>query len=81
MKRLLAIFATSLALTATASADGKIYVQLPDLSGFSGEEAEMFLSEVVLANVISSNCADFAVTDEEFSAITHPLAGHVVVSR
>ena len=70
MKRLLAIFATSLALTATASADGKIYVQLPDLSGFSGEEAETFLSEVVLANVISSNCADFAVTDEEWSLLT-----------
>ena len=28
------------------------------------------LSEVVLANVISSNCADFAVTDEEWSLLT-----------
>jgi hypothetical protein len=70
MKRLLVLFATSLALTAPVLADGKIYVQLPDLSGFSGAEAETFLNEVVLANVISSNCEDFAVTDEEWSLLT-----------
>jgi hypothetical protein len=70
MKRLLAIFATSLALTVPVMADGKIYVQLPDLSGIDGAEAETFLSAVVLANVISSNCSDFAVTDEEWSLLT-----------
>jgi hypothetical protein len=69
MQRLLAILATSLALAAPALADGKIYVQLPDLSGLDGAEAEAFLSEVVLANVISSNCPDFPVTDEEWSLL------------
>ena len=70
MQRLLAILATSLALTAPALADGKIYVQLPDLAGISGAEAETFLNAVVLANVISSNCPDFAVTEEEWSLLT-----------
>ena len=70
MKRLLAIFATSLVLTAPVLADGKIYVQLPDLSDINGAAAESFLSAVVLANVISSNCSDFAVTDEEWSLLT-----------
>jgi hypothetical protein len=70
MKRLLAIFATSLVLTVPVLADGKIYVQLPDLSDVTGAEAESFLSQVVLANVISSNCPDFAVTEEEWSLLT-----------
>jgi hypothetical protein len=70
MKRLLAILATSLVLTIPALADGKIYVQLPDLSEISDAEAEGFLSQVVLANVISSNCPDFAVTEEEWSLLT-----------
>jgi hypothetical protein len=70
MKRLLAILATGLVLTAPALADGKIYVQLPDLSDITGAEAESFLSQVVLANVISSNCPDFAVTEEEWSLLT-----------
>jgi len=70
MNRLFAISALCLALTAPAFADGKIYVQLPDLSGFGGAEAGTFLSEVVLANVISSNCPDFAVTEEEWSLLT-----------
>lgn len=61
---------TAVALLATpALADGKIYVQLPDLSGITGAEAESFLGLVVLANVISSNCADFPVTEEEWSLL------------
>jgi hypothetical protein len=70
MKRLLVLFATSLAFVAPTLADGKIYVQLPDLSSITGTEAETFLREVVLANVISSNCEDFAITDEEWSLLT-----------
>lgn len=58
-----------LALSGPALADGKIYVQLPDLSGVSGEAAEAMLSEVVLANVVSSNCPAFSVTDEEWSLL------------
>ena len=70
MKTLFATLAATLLLAAPALADGKIYVQLPDLTSFGGAEAEAFLSEVVLANVVSSNCPDFAVTDEEWSLLT-----------
>ena len=71
MKTFIATIATTLLLLATpALADGKIYVQLPDLSDFGGEEAEALLTEVVLANVISSNCPDFSVSDEEWSLLT-----------
>lgn len=70
MKTLIATIATTLLLATPALADGKIYVQLPDLSGLTGAEAEAFLSEVVLANVVSSNCPDFTITDEEWSLLT-----------
>lgn len=53
-----------------ALADGKIYVQLPDLSTYEGYPAEEFLGRVVLANVISSNCTGYEVTDEEWSLLT-----------
>ncbi|GLQ11611.1 hypothetical protein GCM10007913_35430 [Devosia yakushimensis] len=72
MKRFL--IGTSLAgmlLAATpALADGKVYVQLPDLSDFSGQEAEEFLHQLVLANVVSSNCAGFEVSEAEWSLLT-----------
>jgi hypothetical protein len=70
MKHLLATLATGLILVLPAHADGKIYVQLPDLSAFAGAEAEALLEEVVLANVVSSNCEDYAITDEEWSLLT-----------
>jgi hypothetical protein len=70
MKRLFAVTALCFALAAPAFADGKIYVQLPDLSEWQGEEAEAFLNEVVLANIVSSNCAGFEITDEEWSLLT-----------
>lgn len=53
-----------------AMADGKIFVQLPDLTSYSDHRAEEFLEQVVLANVVSSNCPDFAVSDEEWSLLT-----------
>lgn len=53
-----------------AVADGKIFVQLPDLTSYSGAEAEAFLERVVLANVVSSNCAGYEVTDEDWSLLT-----------
>ncbi|HTM77635.1 MAG TPA: hypothetical protein VL133_08410 [Devosia sp.] len=51
-------------------ADGKIYVQLPDLSGYEGKNADDFLYQVVLANIVSSNCPGFEVTEEEWSLLT-----------
>jgi len=53
-----------------ALADGKIYVQLPDLSAYHGEAAEDFLTEIVMANVVSSNCAGYEITEEEWSLLT-----------
>lgn len=60
----------ALLLATPALADGKIYVQLPDLSSYQGQAAEDFLSQLVLANVVSSNCPDFSVSDEEWSLLT-----------
>lgn len=51
-------------------ADGKVYVQLPNLASYEGARAEQFLHQVVVANVVSSNCADYAVTDAEWSLLT-----------
>ncbi|MET3927943.1 hypothetical protein [Devosia sp. 2618] len=70
MNRLVAATALCLSLTLPAMADGKIYVQLPDLSSYTGKQAEDFLYQVVLANVVASNCEGYEVTDEEWSLLT-----------
>lgn len=71
MLKSLAIAALSVGLlTVPALADGKIYVQLPDLTSYTGAEAEDFLREVVLANIVASNCAGYEITDEEWSLLT-----------
>lgn len=72
LKPLLALALTSatLALTAPAHADGKIYVQLPDLSSYTGAKAENFLREVVMANVVSSNCDGYDISEEAWSLLT-----------
>ena len=70
MKHLFAATALSLAFATPAFADGKIYVQLPDLTAYHGAEAETFLAELVLANIVSSNCAGFEVTEEDWSLLT-----------
>lgn len=70
MQRLLATTALCLALATPALADGKIYVQLPDLTAYRGAEAEAFLAELVMANIVSSNCAGYEVTEEEWSLLT-----------
>lgn len=62
--------AGSLLAASPALADGKIYVQLPDLSGITGTEAEEFLHQIVLANVVSSNCEGFEVSEEDWSLLT-----------
>lgn len=65
-----ALAGTALAFAAPAQADGKIYVQLPDLSSYSGTAAEEFLHRLVLANVVSSNCEGYQVSEEEWSLLT-----------
>jgi hypothetical protein len=69
MKTIMLGFLGAVLLATPALADGKIYVQLPDLSDYQGERAERFLHELVLANVVSSNCPGFEVTEEESSLL------------
>ena len=70
IRSLFAAAAFCAVLAEPALADGKIYVQLPDLSGIKGEAARSMLADVVLANVVSSNCPGFAVSEEEWSLLT-----------
>ncbi|GEM_PF-806447 len=70
LKRIVLVGALGLAFGQPVLADGKIYVQLPDLTSYEGEAAEAMLSRVVLANVVSSNCAGFEITSEEWSLLT-----------
>lgn len=70
MRMLMGASLVGLMLVTPAMADGKIYVKLPDLSVYEGKDAEDFLYSVVLANIVSSNCAGFEVTEEEWSLLT-----------
>ena len=70
MKRIVLGLLGAVLLATPALADGKIYVQLPDLSSYQGKVAEDFLSQVVLANIVSSNCPGFEITEEEWSLLT-----------
>lgn len=70
LKPAIAAIALTLVMAAPALADGKVYVQLPDLNSYAEGEAEALLSEVVTANVISSNCPGFEVSEAEWSLLT-----------
>ena len=70
MNRILVAGAFILGLVTPALADGKVYVQLPDLSSYEGNAAELFLYQTVLANVVSSNCPGFEVSAAEWSLLT-----------
>lgn len=69
MKRLLTTAALCLACATPAWADGKIYVQLPDLSAYRGAAAEALLTELALATVVSYNCPGFEASDAEWSLL------------
>lgn len=66
----IALAGATLALSSPAFADGKIFVQLPDLTSYTGAKAEALLHRIVLANVVSSNCEGFEITEEEWSLLT-----------
>lgn len=70
MKRLLAATALCLACAAPALADGKVYVQLPDLPTFPIRDAEALLHGLVTAVVVSSNCAGYEVSEAEWSLLS-----------
>jgi hypothetical protein len=44
----------------------RLVVPLPDVSGLSDDEARDLAHDLARMNVITSNCADFAVTDPEW---------------
>lgn len=70
IKRIALVGALAMAFGQPALADGKIYVQLPDLSSYEGQAAEAMLKRVVMANVVSSNCVDYEITSEDWSLLT-----------
>lgn len=70
MKPIFAPLAALLLLTVPAFADGKVYVQLPTFEPFVGNDAEEMLEVLVIANVVSSNCEGYGVTDAEHSLLT-----------
>ncbi|EYD75699.1 hypothetical protein Rumeso_02786 [Rubellimicrobium mesophilum DSM 19309] len=58
------------ALPLAALADGGVAVPLADVSGLSPAQAEELLTALVTANVVSSNCPGFGITDGEWTLIT-----------
>ena len=70
MKKIVLGMLGAVLLAQPVLADGKVYVQLPDLSDYHGKAAEDFLYQVVLANIVSSNCSDYQATEEEWSLLT-----------
>lgn len=71
MRTIIAVITAGLLLAPLpALADGKVYVQLPDLPVFPQAEAEALLHGLVTANIVSSNCPQFDVTDAEWSLLT-----------
>lgn len=53
-----------------ALAEDRLAVPLPDISGLSESEAEALTRELAEVNVITSNCADYPVTDGEWTLMT-----------
>ncbi|RDW13780.1 hypothetical protein [Paracoccus thiocyanatus] len=67
----LAALAGALVLGAGAvAADGGVTVKLPDVSGLSDAQAKALIAELAEVNVITSNCADYPITDGEWTLIT-----------
>jgi hypothetical protein len=57
-------------LSSSVLADGGVKVALPDVADLVKADAITLLDDLVRANVASSNCTAFAVTDGEWSLIT-----------
>ncbi|AUH35278.1 hypothetical protein CUV01_07355 [Paracoccus tegillarcae] len=53
-----------------AMAEDRLSVPLPDVSALSEAEAEALTRELAEVNVITSNCADYPVTDGEWTLMT-----------
>ncbi|GLK62811.1 hypothetical protein F8A10_16655 [Paracoccus kondratievae] len=70
MKALAALAGALALLSGAALADGGITVKLPDVSNLSENEAKSLIAELANVNVITSNCADYSITDGEWTLIT-----------
>ncbi len=53
-----------------AAAEDRLSVPLPDISGLSESEAQALTRELAEVNVITSNCADYPVSDGEWTLMT-----------
>ncbi|SNT76027.1 hypothetical protein [Paracoccus seriniphilus] len=63
--------ATLLLATADASfGQDRLVVPLPDVSGLSRDQAQALTVRVVEADIIGSNCGDYAITDGEWTLLT-----------
>lgn len=51
-------------------AEDRLSVPLPDISGLSEAEARALTKELAEANVITSNCEDYPVSDGEWTLMT-----------
>lgn len=68
-----AFCATAVALPLAGSvayADGGMTVQLPDVSGLSESDSKALIAELATVNVITANCADYEITNGEWTLIT-----------
>ncbi|MBJ2151289.1 hypothetical protein [Paracoccus sp. IB05] len=73
MKRIFLTAAVTLGLGATAAlADGKVYITLPDMSGIAQDPvaADRLLSDMQNTLVLSQNCPEASLSDEEHSLLT-----------
>ncbi|MBA4490629.1 hypothetical protein [Paracoccus sp. S1E-3] len=51
-------------------ADAKLAVPLPDLASISDRDAERLLAALAQINVVTSNCPDYRISDEEWMLLT-----------
>lgn len=73
MTRILAaILAAGLSMPLSLSAtlaEGKVMVELPNLSGMSDEDAEKLITALAQVNVITSHCPDYDISDGEWTLL------------
>lgn len=53
-----------------ALAEDRLSVPLPDISGLSANEAKTLTKDLAEVSVITSNCADYPVSDGEWTLMT-----------
>ncbi len=59
----------ALGFATPAFADGRIFVPLPDLSSYQGEDAAKLLDQLVIAVVVGMNCSGDGLAETEWSLL------------